>query len=1157
MQGTGDEQRSCIELLSDGRFVVALCVFPAVQGEEVAEETSWWKDAVTEEFSRQDVVVLALIAICVLRLMVFVVQVMWKLVRLPMQWYAALEKEDVEVETMTGKDSEDHTQTRKQLAVIRFCHLQFLLVVEKLKREMREAKNEDTQHMVASLKVPRHEEGRQATLQEIFETLQKIQAQDSSFETSEVEGHLADIKQDPDEEDDDADADLPEAWSRLQEIYASFLRIQATIIRRQQRKRTSQWQHEQQQGSRRRQHRLPSSEDPTSEVLQELQQLTKELPQGFTADMFTSLGNAMHEDMVAAEPETSPAPSPQLEMKPPRSASSTSTSVVCAEANFSDGAEDKPQVAIEARDIKGSELEPWPDGDVHVVAWETADEPLAAAKQEKKPAPVPVPEEEDEDFLDLEDFAVQAAIAKAKNDAKLKRYASYRTAVWWWSHEKTELTTQEQAAVLAVVVTMLTVAGLGVALLWNLGWFAWRFYRERRTLNRLFSENDPAVLEQELRKFPVDLLSLRIKQIASVRLRHLQVVTNARDFKQQLEAIEFRQAETELVNMPLHPINLKEMTFPDIQTAAEEITCRGEQVAVEIMQLVVPPRWKNYIDADAWLKVQDESLQTLHLENARVQQISEQIKELVVAIVNSDGAISKQLFQVLLDSLRQSSATPPQNGTNGTATPSELDAYTRCWSGSMTMSGSVGNLGGNRNKDDFNFLLKAFDEVVEKQKVRQELQSAIENFQSAHEPEHEQLLLLENTDSVSNSQIIQRTKAAASSGETAASMRRLERLVDAAEVLEMTYIEEVESAQFMLEDVRRDNFCAAIVSNESKGLDSVQALANNFVMLGAKHQDAVLKAGEILANRSNMMLLVTSLRGMFDQLRKRDIMKMNERRNRDRAKAQDKRDRMAQKFQNKQQLMIEKMERTREAQRQMEEEARLQRRMEELKAWRAQNARDRSSFVWTVTKADVLVVLVIMAIVFFENLREVAFIKPLCQPDDEHHWWMVSWWAPSSLQVFGCEVAYGIKILAILVALGVLFFAVAQLNLVAVMLPVMGGIALYYVRDEWMNMLFRLPLLLVIYGFNSGILFLLNRFENRSDDALVTKGGDKDLIVKATKERSILLYVAFPLFSLLLTVVTGVGIACDAPEQCVASAYATTTPVLAGLWQLVRGAYRL
>ncbi|KAG6615230.1 uncharacterized protein IUM83_16888 [Phytophthora cinnamomi] len=826
--------------------------------------------------------------------------------------------------------------------------------------------------------------------------------------------------------------------------------------------------------------------------------------------------------------------------------------------SFSDGAEDKPRVAIEAHDIKGSELQPWPDGDVHVVTWEASDEaPQRAAapadaelkkKQTQPIAAVPVAleeeeEEEEDDDAEFLDFGVQAAIAKAKDDAALRRYASYRTAVWWWSHDKTELSPQEQAAVLAVVVAMLTVLGLGLAVLWHLLWFAWRFYREKSTLGRLFREQDPAALQQELRKFPADLLSLRIKQIACVRLRHLQVVANARDFKQQLEAVAFREADMELVNLPLHPTSRKDMTFAEILTAVEEIACRGEQVAVEMMQLVVPPRWRGYVDEDSWLKAQDESLQSLHLENARVQQLSEQISELIVAKVNSNEAIPKPVFLLLLASLRQNSGSPPQNGTNGNATSSEMDAFARCWSGSMTMSGSVSNLGGQKNKDEFNFLLKAFDEVVEQQKVRQELQTAIENFQSAHEPEHEQLLLLENADSSSSSQIIRRTKqlgatTAATSGATAASMRRLERWVDEAEVMEMTYVEEVESAQFMLEDARRDSFCAAIVSNEGKGLDSVQTLATNFVALGAKREDAILKAGEILANRSNMMLLVNSLRGMFDQLRKRDIMKMNERRNRDRAKAQEKRDRMAQKFYNKQQLIAEKIERNREAQRQLEEEARLQRRMEELKEWRAQNSRDRASFVWAITKTDVLVVLVIMAIVFFENVREVAFVKPLCQPDDSHHWWMVSWWAPSTLQVFGCEVAYGMKILGILLALGVLFFAVAQLNLVAVMLPVMGAIALYYVRNEWMNMFFRLPLLLVIYGFNSGILFLFNRFEDRSNDAHVVKEGDKELVVHATKKRS-------------------VGIACDAPDQCAVEAYEAVTPVLAGLWELARGAYRL
>ncbi|OWZ21271.1 hypothetical protein PHMEG_0004209 [Phytophthora megakarya] len=290
----------------------------------VEEGASWWKDAVTDEFSRQDVVVLALIAIFALRLVIFVLQVMWKLVRLPIKWYDAIEKEveELEIENSDKRSEESLTSLRKQLTIVRFCHLQFLLVIEKLKREMRGEKCDDTQQLVATLAASQHEEGKDVTLTEILATLRKIQAQDSSFEASAVEEHLVDIKQDV-EDEEDIGSSLTEAWARLQEIYASFLRIQATIVRRQKRRQT--WkcqleQHEQHQekGSKKRKRRLPSSEDPTDEVLHELQELTKELPQGFTADMFSSLGIAMHEKMVAAEPETTPTISLELETKPPQ-----------------------------------------------------------------------------------------------------------------------------------------------------------------------------------------------------------------------------------------------------------------------------------------------------------------------------------------------------------------------------------------------------------------------------------------------------------------------------------------------------------------------------------------------------------------------------------------------------------------------------------------------------------------------------------------------------------------------------------------------------------------------------------------------------------------------------------------------------------------------
>ncbi|CAI5745716.1 unnamed protein product [Peronospora destructor] len=437
--------------------------------------------------------------------------------------------------------------------------------------------------------------------------------------------------------------------------------------------------------------------------------------------------------------------------------------------SFSDRSEQQQEqeVVIEARDVKGSELKPWPsDDDIHVITWEMTDEtdkriwPTSKKKLvEKRPSPTAVVvEKEDDEFIEVANIAVKTAVTEEKDDAAIKEFMEYRTAVWWWTDEKTELSAQEQAAVLAVVVAILLVIGLALAMLWNLVWFVWRFCRERQTLYKLFSEQNHVVLEQELRKFPVDLLSLCMKQIACVRLRHLQVVSNARDFIKQLEMVEFREIEMELVNLPLHATSRKEMTFAEILTTVEEITCRAEQVAVEMMQLVVPPCWKSYVDERLWLKAHDESLQSLHLENARVQQLAEQISELLVAKVNSNEAVPKPVFLLLLASLRQNSGTPPQNSANAKVTTSELDAFARCWSGSMTMSGGVGSLGGNTNKDEFNFLLKAYDEVAEQQKVRQELLRAIESFQPTNEPEYEQLLLLENADSASSNQVTRRKK---------------------------------------------------------------------------------------------------------------------------------------------------------------------------------------------------------------------------------------------------------------------------------------------------------------------------------------------------------------------------------------------------------------
>ncbi|KAG7397395.1 hypothetical protein PHYBOEH_000803 [Phytophthora boehmeriae] len=171
----GAQERPVIEVVSKDVKTSDIFRLMQVIGDDkdlaAAEEgASWWKDAVLEEFSRQDLVVLALIALCVCRLAVFAVQVAWKLLQLPLQWLNAAESA-----ATSGKNAISEASWRR--------HLQQL----------------DGHHRV----LLRH-----------------------------------------------------------------------------------------------RNLRLPSAEAPSDAVLQQLHELTKELPQGFTPDMFTSLGNAMHNETV-------------------------------------------------------------------------------------------------------------------------------------------------------------------------------------------------------------------------------------------------------------------------------------------------------------------------------------------------------------------------------------------------------------------------------------------------------------------------------------------------------------------------------------------------------------------------------------------------------------------------------------------------------------------------------------------------------------------------------------------------------------------------------------------------------------------------------------------------------------------------------------------
>ncbi|TYZ64481.1 hypothetical protein PybrP1_003900 [[Pythium] brassicae (nom. inval.)] len=906
--------------------------------------------------------------------------------------------------------------------------------------------------------------------------------------------------------------------------------------------------------------------------------------EGFTADMFASLGQAIRQQTSSHSPAIGGMTRRALALLAFAAAvavaSAAEVEIRVQDFSFADGLSERPTIAIEAQDIKGSELQ------------------KAAAKQQQHQQQGAAPAERQKTQKAAASVASQPGSYQESRRAQVRHFgssspappnrntppradavtAALSTSAFSAAAAIVELSAQEQVVVLVVVLCALCFAALVLVSVANLARFGWHFAQEQRTLRRLFREDDVAKLSAAINRFPATS-SLLIRRLAVARLQHLEFVRAATDLNGELSTLSFDEDALELRGLPRRvdtAVAVTEMTLVEVQDALAQLRSEGEAVALELLQVsrCVPPRWTRYVAPHAWLVRHDASLQTLQAHSSRVQQLVACVSELLMRKLHEGEAVSKGTFVRLLAALRPSSATATDDaharvagGVNGTAGSSSSSRR-------ASASASAGS------KDEFSFFVKAFDELSEQKQVKSELRDTMRRYHNT--------VATNTAASTSTSTSTSTTTKEASADlspephdderatdqhaldDRALLTRKLEQGVDRAEALGVTHFEEVERAQLALEHARRERFCAAIFSQDAKELENVEALALTFVSLGARRQDAVLKAGEILANRSNTLLLVTSLRGMFDELRKHDVAKMHERRRRDAAKLLDKRARMADKFRLKQQLVAEKLAGQRAAQQQQDADARRERARLEAAARRQLAASQRRRLVWLITKLDVLVVLLVAALVFFDSVRQLAFLKPVCVPADTRVSGvlaLVGGATTHSLAVLGCQVAYGAKMAALLLLASFALFVLAQLNLLVVVLPAAAALALYHVRAEWMNMLVRTPLLGVVYAFNSGCLYLLNRAEEdapppplqqqqqqeqQADDAF-----DRSSDRRSAALRLVLAYAVFPLLSLALSVAVGVGIACDDPQQCAVTAFRTAAPVLSGLATLAREAYGL
>lgn len=173
----------------------------------------------------------------------------------------------------------------QQNALIRLCHLQFLVLAEKLKQELSGDGSSDTAddvgQMIASLPVSQLDK-ETVRLADILHVLEQIPLKEHGLSNARIESQMDAIQQDLSENN----LEITGAWTRLQELYKSFQAIQQ-LIQARKRSRTRQANRAVSLDSAQR--REPYAE----EVLGEPKRKVPKLPVGFTADMFASLGQAI------------------------------------------------------------------------------------------------------------------------------------------------------------------------------------------------------------------------------------------------------------------------------------------------------------------------------------------------------------------------------------------------------------------------------------------------------------------------------------------------------------------------------------------------------------------------------------------------------------------------------------------------------------------------------------------------------------------------------------------------------------------------------------------------------------------------------------------------------------------------------------------------
>ncbi|ETV85463.1 hypothetical protein, variant 3 [Aphanomyces astaci] len=179
---------------------------------------------------------------------------------------------------------------------------------------------------------------------------------------------------------------------------------------------------------------------------------------------------------------------------------------------------------------------------------------------------------------------------------------------------------------------------------------------------------------------------------------------------------------------------------------------------------------------------------------------------------------------------------------------------------------------------------------------------------------------------------------------------------------------------------------------------------------------------------------------------------------------------------------------------------------------------------------NVVVVALVAALVCWDAVTSRELLSSTCDV-------RTSYWTPTHLSVIGCQIMYGAKVGLAMVS-GLVFVSICSyLNLSLWGVSILVATALYIFRASWQHVLWRLPHVLWLGMFNYTVGYLLAHDTRHSWS------------VQHINWRPVVVYIGYPVVSLVVALVVGMWIACDVPVECFHAAVAWCAAHISSLYE--------